>query len=56
MILHMSAPKLKQKDLNICTKCGNVMVNRVMRTNHSEEVLFQKVLQCIVCRYWVAQD
>ncbi len=52
----MSAPKLKQKDLSICTKCGNVMVNRMIRTNNSDEVIFQKALQCIVCRYWVARD
>ena len=51
----MSAPKLKPKDLVLCTKCGNVMVNRRIPTNHSNEVVFQKVLQCIVCRYWVAQ-
>ncbi len=52
----MSAPKLSSKDLTICTKCGNVMVNRMIRTNNSDEVAFQKVLQCIVCRYWVARD
>ncbi|MFW9987985.1 MAG: hypothetical protein ACFFC3_04960 [Candidatus Odinarchaeota archaeon] len=52
----MTAPKLKSKDLTICTKCGNVMVNRVIRTTNSDGIVFQKVLQCIVCRYWVAQD
>ncbi|MFX1389774.1 MAG: hypothetical protein ACFE9Z_06925 [Promethearchaeota archaeon] len=52
----MSAHKLKPKDLTICGKCGNVMVNRVIRTNSSKEVRFQKVLQCIVCRYWVSRD
>jgi len=52
----MSAHKLKSKDLAICVKCGNVMVNRKIRMHNSEEVIFQKVLQCIVCRYWIAQD
>ncbi|MFX0022260.1 MAG: hypothetical protein ACFE9S_08025 [Candidatus Hermodarchaeota archaeon] len=52
----MSAHKLKPKDLAICNKCGNVMVNRKIRVNHSNEVGFQKVLQCIVCRHWVTQD
>ncbi|MFX1601087.1 MAG: hypothetical protein ACFFB6_10865 [Promethearchaeota archaeon] len=52
----MSAHKLKPKDLVICNKCGNVMVNRVIRTRNSDEIVFQKVFQCIVCRYWIAQD
>jgi hypothetical protein len=52
----MVAQKLKSKDLTICTKCGNVMVNRTIRTKNSDEVVFQKVLQCIVCRYWITQD
>ncbi|MFW9999338.1 MAG: hypothetical protein ACFE9Q_08025 [Candidatus Hodarchaeota archaeon] len=52
----MSAHKLKPKDLTLCEKCGNVMVNRRIRNNNSSEVTFQKVLQCIVCRYWIAQD
>ncbi|MFX1568164.1 MAG: hypothetical protein ACFFCV_07340 [Promethearchaeota archaeon] len=52
----MSAHKLKPKDLTICSKCGNVMVNRIIRTNNSSEGSFQKVLQCIVCRYWISND
>ncbi|MFW9829767.1 MAG: hypothetical protein ACFFEY_19490 [Candidatus Thorarchaeota archaeon] len=52
----MTAQKLKPKDLILCDKCGNVMVNRIIRTNNSEEVRFQKVYQCIVCRYWISKD
>ena len=52
----MSAPKLKPKDLVICEKCGNVMVNRVIRNKNSDDVVFQKVSQCIVCRYWISRE
>ncbi|MFX1323973.1 MAG: hypothetical protein ACFE8N_03385 [Promethearchaeota archaeon] len=52
----MVAQKLKPKDLVICSKCGNVMINRKIRTNNSNEVEFQNILQCIVCRHWISRD
>ena len=52
----MSVRKLKPKDLTLCNKCGNVMITRKIRTPNSNEIEFQKVLQCIVCRYWVSVD
>jgi len=48
----MAAPKLKSKDLAICNKCGNVMITRKIRMNHSSEEEFQTINQCIVCRFW----
>ncbi|MFX1328475.1 MAG: hypothetical protein ACFE91_10130 [Promethearchaeota archaeon] len=52
----MSAHKLKPKDLILCNKCGNVMITRKIRTNNSNKLEFQKIHQCIVCRYWEAID
>ncbi|MFX1302219.1 MAG: hypothetical protein ACFE9X_02555 [Promethearchaeota archaeon] len=52
----MTVRKLKPKDLILCEKCGNVMITRKIRTNNSNKIEFQKVLQCIVCRYWVAVE
>ncbi|MFX0027930.1 MAG: hypothetical protein ACFE8B_01870 [Candidatus Hermodarchaeota archaeon] len=52
----MTVHKLKPKDLTICTKCGNVMITRRIRTNNSKELEFQKILQCIVCRHWIADE
>ena len=48
----MSAHKLKPKDLLLCNKCGNVMIIRKIRTNNSKEIEFEKIHQCIVCRFW----
>jgi len=52
----MSAPKLKPKDLTLCNKCGNVMISRKIRNNNSNELEFEDILQCIVCRYYVYLD
>jgi len=52
----MTARKLKPKDLTICGKCGNVMITKKIRTNNSNRVEFQKILQCIVCRFWISKD
>ncbi|MHA2474154.1 MAG: hypothetical protein ACXAES_13075 [Promethearchaeota archaeon] len=52
----MSAPKLKSKDLVLCNKCGNVMVERKIRTHNSNEIEFQKVMQCIVCKFWFSEE
>ncbi|MCK4286972.1 MAG: hypothetical protein KAX18_12250 [Candidatus Lokiarchaeota archaeon] len=49
----MAAPKLKSKDLVICNKCGNVMITRKIRMNHSSEEELQTINQCIVCRFWL---
>ncbi|MFX1411449.1 MAG: hypothetical protein ACFFA6_13945 [Promethearchaeota archaeon] len=49
----MAAQKIKTNELHICDKCGNVMITRKIANNHSKEKTFEKVLQCIVCRYWI---
>jgi len=41
----------KFKKLHICEKCGNVMVNRVIRRGPNK---LESILQCIVCRHWVS--
>jgi predicted PP-loop superfamily ATPase len=38
------------KKLHICGKCGNVMVNRVIKKDSDK---LERILQCIVCRHWV---
>ncbi|KKK45198.1 MAG: hypothetical protein Lokiarch_11850 [Candidatus Lokiarchaeum sp. GC14_75] len=52
----MTARKLKPKDLTICDKCGNVMITKKIRTNNSNRVEFQNIMQCIVCRFWISND
>ncbi|MBA7512742.1 hypothetical protein ES705_04750 [subsurface metagenome] len=42
--------KVAVKMLHICEKCGNVMVNRVLRRDSDK---LERILQCIVCRHWV---
>ncbi|MFX0058730.1 MAG: hypothetical protein ACFE85_05285 [Candidatus Hodarchaeota archaeon] len=45
--------KVKAKGLQICDKCGNVMVTRVLkRSSNPEKAVLDKILQCIVCRHW----
>ncbi|MHA1196334.1 MAG: hypothetical protein ACTSRH_11955 [Promethearchaeota archaeon] len=49
----MKAEDIKVKNLYICEKCGNVMVIRTFKvSNSSENPQYQKILQCVVCRYW----
>ncbi|MFX1571375.1 MAG: hypothetical protein ACFFB0_01390 [Promethearchaeota archaeon] len=52
----MTARKLKPKDLTICSKCGNVMVGRAIRTINDGKVEIQRIMQCIVCRFWIALE
>jgi DNA-directed RNA polymerase subunit M/transcription elongation factor TFIIS len=52
----MTAHKIKTKELHLCSKCGNVMITRKIAVNNSKEKHFEKILQCIVCRYWVSLE
>ncbi len=42
--------KVVAKNLHICEKCGNVMVNRVLRRDSDK---LERIHQCVVCRHWV---
>ncbi len=45
--------KVKAHGLNLCEKCGNVMVTRVIRRDSDFKVNnFEQIQQCIVCKYW----
>ncbi|MFW9783973.1 MAG: hypothetical protein ACFFFB_16930 [Candidatus Heimdallarchaeota archaeon] len=49
--------KLKGKGLNICSKCGNVMVTRIVKRGaNPKSGELEKILQCIVCKHWVDID
>jgi len=45
--------KVKAQVLPICEKCGNVMVNRVIRRDLDFKTKkLEQIQQCIVCKYW----
>jgi hypothetical protein len=49
--------KVEAKNLNICSKCGNVMVNRILkRDSNPNSNKVDKILQCIVCKHWISTD
>jgi hypothetical protein len=49
--------KLEAKNLYMCPKCGNVMVNRILkRDSNPNSGKVDKILQCIVCKHWVSAD
>ncbi|MHA1477548.1 MAG: hypothetical protein ACTSPU_05050 [Promethearchaeota archaeon] len=49
--------KVTAESLRICEKCGNVMVNRVLRRNYdANPSKMEKILQCIVCRHWISLE
>ena len=49
----MHLQKVEPKGLHICEKCGNVMVTRVIRRNHSfDPTKLDKILQCVICKFW----
>jgi DNA-directed RNA polymerase subunit M/transcription elongation factor TFIIS len=49
--------KVKGKGLHICKKCGNVMITRVIkRDSNPNSNKLEKILQCVVCKYWVDLD
>jgi len=49
--------KVAAESLRICEKCGNVMVNRVLRRNSDANPgKLERILQCIVCRHWISLD
>ncbi len=49
--------KLEAKNLYMCSKCGNIMVNRILKRDSNPKVQkVDKILQCIVCKHWVSAD
>lgn len=38
-----------QIGLKICEKCGSILVNRILILKNGRK---QRILQCIVCKYW----
>jgi len=50
----LTMQKVKPKGLQICEKCGNVMVMRVLkRESNPKSDNLDRILQCIVCRHWI---
>jgi hypothetical protein len=46
--------KVKGEGLHICKKCGNVMITRILRRESNPHGFkMDKILQCVVCKYWV---
>ncbi|MHA2287480.1 MAG: hypothetical protein ACXABG_01710 [Promethearchaeota archaeon] len=46
--------KLVTENIRVCDKCGNVMVNRILRRDsNGDPSKLEKILQCIVCRHWI---
>jgi len=39
----------KESQLKFCEKCGSVLIARNIKLKNGD---MQKILQCIVCRYW----
>ncbi len=44
------------KSFILCDKCANIMVSRVIFVKNNKSIKRKNIVQCIVCRHWLATD
>ncbi len=52
----MATIKKKVIGLHQCSKCGNIMVERVVVISDSKKKILEKIFQCVVCRHWISLE
>lgn len=53
MVLKKTILLAEKTSVQFCEKCGSALVSRVIKSEKGES---QKILQCIVCRYWLPAE
>ena len=55
----MATQKIKAQHLDICDKCGSVMITRLIAEKNGSvktTMRLARIKQCVVCRHWISLE